>query len=221
MKQSSMQRRWNQLVPVSLLAILLVFWSKSGAQLPPAGGAPPPAEDGPQVGQKAPDFTLPDKYGVPMTLSKLLATAAAGKGDEPRRSPWVLLVFYRGYRCSFCQFDLRSLQEHLDEFTARGVRIVAISVDGSDVTRKHAKKKGLTLTFLSDSEAEVIRRYDLLRERSGLRRAEVARPAQFLIDSGGTIRWINLSEDMRVRVRPQDILKVIDELTVASSSPRK
>ena len=45
-------------------------------------------------------------------------------------------------------------------------------------------------------------------------------PAQFLIDSGGVFRWVNLSGDMSVRVSPEDILKVIDELSVVSSSAR-
>ena len=55
-------------------------------QLPPSSGAP-------QVGQKAPDFTLPDKDGNPVTLSRLLDAGAAG----PARVNGVLLVFYRGY----------------------------------------------------------------------------------------------------------------------------
>ncbi|PYS95993.1 MAG: hypothetical protein DMF50_06500 [Acidobacteria bacterium] len=55
-------------------------------QLPPSRGAP-------HVGQKAPDFTLPDKDGNPVTLSKLI-DAGAGGAD---RANGVLLIFYRGY----------------------------------------------------------------------------------------------------------------------------
>ena len=215
-----MKRRWNLRVLIGLLVILLAFWGHSWAQLPRLGVPPPLTKGGPRVGQKAPHFTLPDKYGSPMRLSELLAASPAGENDKERKDPWVLLVFYRGYWCPSCNADLRSLQKRQDEFTARGVRIVAVSSDPPDVTRNYADKQGFTFTFLSDAGTEVIREYDLLREGSGSRRADVARPAQFLIDSGGVFRWVNLSEDMSVRVSPEDILKVIDELSVVSSSAR-
>ncbi|HEU4400634.1 MAG TPA: hypothetical protein VFT43_00880 [Candidatus Polarisedimenticolia bacterium] len=53
----------------------------------------PPSEGAPRVGQKAPDFTLPDKDGNPVTLSKLLESGAGGA----ERVNGVLLIFYRGY----------------------------------------------------------------------------------------------------------------------------
>ncbi|MDA2913351.1 peroxiredoxin family protein [Acidobacteriia bacterium AH_259_A11_L15] len=213
-----MKRHGHLPVPAGWLGVvLLAFCSNSWAQLPTVGGPPTPAKQGPQVGEKAPDFSLPDQYGAPTRLSDLLAAPAAGQPGEAKPGRWVLLVFYRGYWCTYCNADLRSLQDHLEEFTSRGVRLVAVSVDPPLVTRRYADKQGFSLTFLSDPPAQVIRRYHLLREGSGDRQDEVARPAQFLIDSAGTIRWLNLSEDMSVRVRPQDILKVIDELLLASS----
>ena len=45
---------------------------------------------------------------------------------------------------------------------------------------------------------------------------EAVRPAEFLIDSSGTIRWVNLTESVTVRARPEQVLKVIDDLKVAS-----
>lgn len=202
---------------VALAAALLTFTLNSRAQLPPL--QPPEKEaskpqkvDTPQVGEIAPDFSLPDKFGSPVTLSELLRP----KGEEDgAKKPWVLLVFYRGYWCPFCNADLRSLQEHLDEFTARGVRIVAVSSDAPDVTRKHTQKQGYTFTFLSDPRTETIRRYHLLRAGQGLRRADVARPAQFLIDSTGTIRWAKSMEDHRVSAQPADVLAFIDAFEAA------
>ncbi len=104
------------------------------------------------------------------------------------------------------------MQEHLAEFEARGVRIVAVSVDPPAVTRDHCAKQGYTYTFLSDQEMEVIPRYDLVHAGGGPRQADIARPAEFLIDSSGTIRWVNLTDDYRVRARPESILQVLDEL---------
>jgi peroxiredoxin len=106
---------------------------------------------------------------------------------------------------------LRSLQESLDKFTARGVRIVAVSVDPVEVTRKHIEKQGYTFTFLSDTKTEVIRRYDLLHA-GGFRGADIARSAEFLLDAEGRVLWLNLTEDYKVRAKGEEILKVIDRL---------
>ena len=106
---------------------------------------------------------------------------------------------------------MRGFENNLEEFKKRGVRVVAISVDPPARNREHTAKQGYTYTFLSDEKAEAIRRYDLLHEKGGPA-GDIARPAEFLIDSTGTVRWVNLTEDYRVRARPEDILKVIDEL---------
>ena len=106
---------------------------------------------------------------------------------------------------------MRSFEEQLEKFKARGVQLVAISVDQPEVTREHCRKQGYTYTFLSDAKLEVIRRYDLLHEGGGPN-GDIARPGEFLIDSTGTIRWLNLTEDYRVRARPEQILELLDHL---------
>jgi peroxiredoxin len=58
----------------------------------------------------------------------------------------------------------------------------------------------------------MIRRYDLLHKGAGINGHDVARPAEFLLDSSGTIRWINLTGDLRVRVRPDQILEAAKSL---------
>lgn len=99
--------------------------------------------------------------------------------------------------------------------TASGVRLVAISVDPPEINREHCRKQGYTYTFLSDSKAEVIRRYDLLHAGAGPGGSDVSRPAEFLIDSTGTVRWVNLTESYVVRARPDRILKAVDDLGLA------
>ena len=106
---------------------------------------------------------------------------------------------------------MRSLQQSLDKFAARGVRVVAVSVDPPDVSRKLCEKQGYTFTFLSDSKIEVIRRYDLLHA-GGFGGADIARPAEFLLDAKGKVLWLNLTENYRVREKAEDILKVMDGL---------
>lgn len=86
------------------------------------------------------------------------------------------------------------------------MRPVAISVDAPEVSRNLAHKAGYTFTLLSDPDTAVIRRYRLLHTGGGPDGHDIARPAEFLVDSTGTIRWTNFTEDIRVRARAQDML---------------
>lgn len=92
------------------------------------------------------------------------------------------------------------------------MRIVAVSVDPHDVTKKLCEKQGYTYTFLSDAKADVIRRYDLLHPGGGIGGADIARPAEFLLDPNGTVLWHNLTENYKVRVNAEMVLRVIDRL---------
>jgi peroxiredoxin len=113
---------------------------------------------------------------------------------------------------------LRSFQERLGDFGARGVRVVGISVDPPEINREHARKQGFTFTLLSDTTSEVIRRYDLLHEGAGPEGADIPRPAEFLVDSTGTVRWVDLTDSYVARARPDQVLKALDDLGIASTS---
>ena len=84
---------------------------------------------------------------------------------------------------------------------------MAISVDSPEESATLCKKAGYTYTFLSDPKAEVIRRYNLLHQGAGVNGQDIARPAEFLVDASGVVRWRNLTEDFRVRATPEDVLK--------------
>jgi peroxiredoxin len=99
----------------------------------------------------------------------------------------------------------------------RGIHVVAISVDPPEINRRQRQKLGYTYTLLSDPKAEVIRRYDLLHRGAGPNGADIARPAEFLIDSTGTIRWVNLTENIAVRARPEQVLEAFQQLGQAAS----
>lgn len=108
----------------------------------------------------------------------------------------------------------------MPKFTERNVRLVAISVDPEEVTARHCEKQGYTFVFLSDAKAEVIRRYDLLHA-GGRGGQDIARPAEFLLDPSGVVRWVNLTEDFRVRPKAEQILAVLDKLGVKPASDRR
>ncbi|MGH7983745.1 MAG: redoxin domain-containing protein [Candidatus Udaeobacter sp.] len=111
-----------------------------------------------------------------------------------------------------CNSELRSFQQKLSEFDARGIRLVGISVDPPEINRRHSRKLGYTFPLLSDPKAEVIRRYDVLHRGAGPKGTDIARPAEFLIDSGGLVRWVNLTENIAVRARPDQLLNAFDQI---------
>lgn len=98
------------------------------------------------------------------------------------------------------------------KFEEVGIRPVAISVDTPEESRDLCQKAGYTFPFLSDPKADVIRRYDLLHAGAGNNGQDVSRPAEFLVDSSGTVRWVNLTENYWVRARPEQVLEVASTL---------
>jgi peroxiredoxin len=100
----------------------------------------------------------------------------------------------------------------LAKFHEAGIHPVAISVDSPEINRDLCAKAGYTFTFLSDPKAEVIRRYDLVHAGAGEHGQDIARPGEFLVDSSGTVRWVNLTENYWLRPRPEEILEVAAKL---------
>ena len=105
---------------------------------------------------------------------------------------------------------MRSFEQHLPEFDSQRIRVIAISVDSPADSEKLRQSQGYTFPILSDAKDEVIRRWDLVHPHGGVDGADIARPAEFLIDSNGKVLWVNLTEDFRVRARPQQVLAAFD-----------
>ena len=103
----------------------------------------------------------------------------------------------------------------MNEFRARKVEIAAISVDSSEESRKLCESQGYTYTFLSDPKAEVIHRFGVAHAGAGDGGRDIARPAEFLVDAQGTVRWVNLTEDYRIRARPETVLKAVEGILPA------
>ena len=109
------------------------------------------------------------------------------------------------------------MQAQADEFSKRNLRILAVSIDPPEVTRKHAEKMGYSYpVFLADEEMELLRRFDLVHEDGSfiVEGGDVARPAEFLIDAEGVIRWRFLAKAYQRdhRLTGEMVLKVLDEI---------
>jgi NAD(P)-dependent dehydrogenase (short-subunit alcohol dehydrogenase family)/peroxiredoxin len=99
------------------------------------------------AGDKAPDFTLNNAKGEPVTLSKLL--------DHGK----VILVFYRGSWCPYCNLQLKQYQEALPEITSLGAQLVAISAQTPDESLSLKEKNELQFEVLSDNGNMVARKF--------------------------------------------------------------
>lgn len=89
--------------------------------------------------------------------------------------------------------------------------MVAVSVDRPEVTLQHCRELGFTYTFLSDHQREAIRRYKLVHAGGGPT-GDIARPAEFLIDSHGVVRWRFFTSDYYVRLRPEQVFAALDRM---------
>jgi len=92
---------------------------------------------------------------------------------------------------------------------------VTISADPPEASKRHRLKLGYTFPILCDPKTEVIRQYDLLHAGGGPKKADISRPAEFLVDSTGTVRWRNLTDNIGVRARPEQALAAFDSLNIS------
>ncbi len=106
------------------------------------------------VGAKMPSFTLNDSLGKTVTSQELLK-----KGS-------LVVVFYRGAWCPFCNAYLHKLQKSLPQIKENGGSLVAISVENPDRSMAVAKKNELSFTVLSDPNLTVARKFGLVYQLS-------------------------------------------------------
>ena len=112
-----------------------------------------------------------------------------------------------------CHSELRSFQNNLIKFVDAGIRVVGISVDTPEKTREYMlQKAGYTFTFLSDPKLDAIGRYDLVHAKEIASGKDIARPAEFLLDSSGTVRWRMVTENFFVTARPEQVLEAAKAL---------
>ncbi len=146
------------------------------------------------VGQPAPDFTLPDGAGNPVTLSSYQGQQAA------------LILFYRGDWCPYCIGQLEDFQRLLPLLESYNIQLLAISPDDQATTENTQRKFGQGYLFLSDKDLAVTRSYGLESTES------LPHPALFLVDREGVLRWYYASQDYTSRPSPEQVEGIINEI---------
>ncbi|MGJ8656312.1 MAG: redoxin domain-containing protein [Akkermansiaceae bacterium] len=175
-----------------------------------------------KVGDKAPDFTLGNPDGKQIQLSTLLK-------DGP-----VILTWYRGGWCPYCNIALKALSDKNPEFKKHGATLVALTPELPDTTAASVKEQGLPFQVLSDLNHNVATQYGLsfelnestrtryqekfkLEQRSGKEAAKkLPLPATYVIDTDGTITYAFVDADYRRRAEPS---RIIDALKAIKNGP--
>jgi peroxiredoxin len=157
-------------------------------------------------GMKVPNFTLVNAIGEQVELYELL-------DDGP-----VVLTWYRGGWCPYCNITLAALQQVLPDFKARNATLVAVSPEIpdsslSDIDNKVAKEYGIAF----EVQPEVMVAYNQsfsLSAYNGNESNELPLPATYVIDTDGTVKYSFLDTDYRKRAEPNDIVNVLEEMTL-------
>ena len=213
----------------SLVAAGLVLAACSDSSSAPSDGSPPLADRDTitaemaasralSVGDRAPNFALTDLEGRTVRLSSLLA-------DGP-----VVLTFYRGAWCPYCNTQLRDYQQALDAIESTGATLIAVSPQTPDGSLTMQEQNALTFPVLSDVGNEVSRAYGLVfqvddetRQRyeavgidleaiNGTDAWELPVPATFVIDPSGVVRFAFVEADYTQRASPRDVLGALERL---------
>lgn len=171
-----------------------------------------------RVGQRAPDFALPDANGAKVSLGNLRS-----------RGP-VVLSFYRGAWCPYCNLELQAWQRHLPDLKDRGAAFAAISPQTPDASLTLAQKHALAYPVLSDLGNRVAREFGIVYTLDSSLRPiyeqfgvdlqahnddssfELPVPATYLIGRDGIVAGAWIDADYRHRAEPSTVLTQLDEL---------
>jgi len=177
-----------------------------------------------KAGDAAPEFTLLDPEGKPVASRDLLA-----KGP-------LVVSFYRGVWCPYCNLELQALQATLPDIMSRGASLVAISPQTAPNSRKSQRENKLDFPILSDVKSEVANafgiRFSLSEELIGLYKSfgnnlpvanddpswVLPMPARYVIGTDGLIAYAEVNPDYTQRPDPSELLPVLDRLRAAKAA---
>jgi len=173
------------------------------------------------VGDRAVDFELPEIGGRNLRISELWATGP------------VVLVYYRGGWCPYCNQYLAILQKSLQDIHGLDAQLVAVSPELPKHGVATQEKNKLTFPLLSDERNQVARQYGLvfrisdkvipyydqffdIEDYNGDHSYELPLSATYVIDMGGVVRYAFLDADYKRRADPKEVLAVLRQLRSAT-----
>ena len=178
-------------------------------------------DPGLKVGMNAPYFQLSNAFGEEVKLSECLA-------DGP-----VVLTFYRGAWCPFCNIELNVLQTNLPYFEKYNASLIAVTPQRPDKSKEQLDKSKYTFEILSDLDGGVMKEYNLyfevpqelyelyknrfnfdITEYNGKDRLSLPVPGTFVINQNGIIQAAYAETDYKKRMEPKDIINALKAISV-------
>jgi len=177
-----------------------------------------------KAGDKAPDFVLNDPDGKPVSSRDLLATGP------------LVVSFYRGVWCPYCNLELQALQAALPTIEERGASVIAISPQTAPNSRRSQRDNKLGFPILSDVKAEVANAFgvrfalpDYLVELyksfnndlpliNGDPAWVLPMPARYVIGTDGIIAYAEVNPDYTQRPDPSELLPVLDRVRASKAA---
>ncbi len=170
-----------------------------------------------KVGDKAPDFTLKNALSQDISLYKTIQSGP------------VVLTWYRGGWCPYCNITLAQLQQDLPEFTKMGAQILALTPELPDSSLSTKEKHQLDFEVLSDVGNKVARSFGVvftltpevaeiyqksfgLHQFNGDSSNELPLAATYIIDSEGIVQYAFLDADYRNRAEPLELINVLKRI---------
>jgi len=152
------------------------------------------------VGEKAPDFMLPDTDRKPRKLSEFM-----GKK--------LVLAFFPGAFTSVCTREMCAFRDSLTRLSELKAQVVGVSVNDPFSNKGFAERNMLTFPLLSDYNRDVIRLYDIeLMDFAGLKGYIVAKRSVFVLDKNGVVRYRWVSEDPGIEPNYMEIEEALNQI---------
>lgn len=153
-----------------------------------------------KVGDKAPDFTLPDTDKKPRSLKEFL-------GQK------VVLAFFVGAFTATCTKEMCEFRDSMSRLTDLKAQVVGVSVNDPFSNKAFVEKNRLPFPVLSDYNRDVVRKYGLeLADFAGLKGYTVAKRSIFILDMKGTVMYVWVSDDPAVEPNYQEIQRALEKI---------
>jgi glutaredoxin-dependent peroxiredoxin len=147
----------------------------------------------PNIGEKAPDFELPD---INMKMNKL--------SDYKKKK--IVLAFFPAAESPVCTKEMCTFRDTLDELKNYGAQVIGISIDGPFANKMFTENRHLNFPVLSDYKREVINKYGIkMKDLASLRDYNAAKRSIFIIDENGKIQYRWISDNPLIEPNYQEI----------------